>query len=179
MSDQGLSLVELIVVMALGVALTAALTLSVGLIVSADARTCADGIMGAIADCKVAAMSRGQGNVRLVIYRGRDGNVYSELQTRKEDAEPWTAGNEEARKIGGRRCRVGSSKGGDELPVKTLDAVPTLEDGMWEIYFDRSSGSFRGETTVSDIYVQGGSKNYRIHLEELTGKTTKELIGSP
>lgn len=176
---RGYSLVELLIVIAVAAALTATFTLSVGLVSSADARACADDVTGAIAACKIAAMSEGQGNVRLVIYRGDSGNIYSEQQTREEEDEPWTAESGDVRKIGARRCRVGSSNGSDNIPVKTGDAVPTLETGMWEIYFDRSSGSFREETTISDIYIQGGSRNYHIHLEGLTGKATKELIASP
>ncbi len=169
---------ELIIVIAVAAALTVTFTLSAGLVSGADARTCADGITNAIAACKVAAMSEGQGNVKLVIYRGSDGNVYSELQTREEEGAPWITESEGARKIGARRCSVGSSNGSDDIPVKAADAA-ALEIGMWEIHFDRSSGSFREETNISDIYIQGGSKNYHIHLEELTGRTTKELIAVP
>lgn len=182
-NNSGFSIVELIIVIAIIAAVVTTAALSVGLVFSANARTCANDIMGAISECKIATMSGGRGNVRLLLYRDVSGNIFSELQTRESASADWVTGNDGAEKIGARRCMVGSSDGGDDLPQKSGTAVPTLEAGMWEIYFDRSSGSFLYEgattTSVNEIYVQGGTKNYCIHLEKLTGKATLELIAAP
>ncbi len=181
--NRGFSLVELIIVIAIIAAVITTAALSVGLVFSANARTCANDIIGAISECKIATMSGGRGNVRLLLYRDAGGNIFSELQTRESSTSDWVTGNDGAEKIGARRCMVGTSDGGDDLPQKSGSGVPTLEAGLWEIYFDRSSGSFLYDgattTSVDDIYVQGGSKNYHIHLEKLTGKTTLELIAAP
>lgn len=174
-NNSGFSIVELIIVIAIIAAVVTTAALSVGLVFSANARTCANDIMGAIAECKIATMSAGQGNVRLLLYRDDTGTIFSELQTKESGS--WTTGIDGAEKIGARRCLVGSTDGGDDLP---------LRDSAWEIVFDRSSGSFltvngpaAAGTQGWDFYVRGGSKNYQIHLEKLTGKVTKELVTAP
>lgn len=173
--NRGFSLVELIIVIAIIAVVITMAALSIGLVFSANARTCANDIMGAISECKIATMSGGRGNVRLLLYRDASGNIFSELQT-KESAG-WVTGTDGAEKIGARRCMVGTTNGGDDLPQR---------DNAWEIYFDRSSGSYLENlesgitaTNVWEIYVRGGSKNYHIHLEKLTGKATLELITAP
>lgn len=184
-NNSGFSIVELIIVIAIIAAVVTMAALSIGLVFSANARTCANDIMGAIAECKIATMSAGQGNVRLLLYRDDTGTIFSELQTRESATADWTAVNG-AEKIGARRCMVGTADGADDLPQKSGSGVPTLESGMWEIGFERSSGSFSTVeiyddtgAQVWDFYVRGGSKNYQIHLEKLTGKVTKELITAP
>ncbi|MDE6847420.1 MAG: prepilin-type N-terminal cleavage/methylation domain-containing protein [Lachnospiraceae bacterium] len=175
--NSGFSIVELIIVIAIIAAIITTAALSVGLVFSANARTCANDIMGAISECKIATMSAGRGNVRVLLYRDASGNIFSELQTRESESAGWVTGNDGAEKIGARRCAVGTTDGGDDLPQR---------DNAWEIYFNRSSGSFLENldsgataTNVWEIYVQGGSKNYHIHLERLTGKATLELIAAP
>lgn len=174
-NNSGFSIVELIIVIAIIAAVVTTAALSVGLVFSANARTCTNDIIGAISECKIATMSAGQGNVRLLLYRDDTGTIFSELQTL--EAGSWTTGNDGAEKIGARRCMVGSTDGADDLPQR---------DNAWEIYFNRSSGSFLENldsgataTNVWEIYVRGGSKNYHIHLERLTGKTTMELLPVP
>lgn len=176
-SNSGFSIVELIIVIAIIAAIIATAALSVGLVFSANARTCANDIVGAISECKIATMSGGRGNVRLLLYRDGNGNVCSEMQTRETEASGWVTGNDGAEKIGARRCLVGMTDGTDDLPQR---------DSAWEIYFNRSSGSFLENldgggiaTNVWEIYVRGGSRNYHIHLEKLTGKVTLELITTP
>lgn len=172
-SNSGFSIVELIIVIAIIAAIIATAALSVNLVFNANARTCANDIMGAISECKIATMSGGRGNVRLLLYRDANGNVYSEMQTRETESSGWVTGNDGAEKIGARRCMVGTMNGADDLPQR---------DNAWEIYFNRSSGSFLENfsggtaTNVWEIYVRGGSRNYHIHLEKLTGKVTLELV---
>ena len=171
-NNKGYSLVELIVVIAIISVVGMGALWSIIMVFSANAKTCANDIVGAISECKVTTMSKGQGNVRVIIYRGVNGNIYSELQMRESSGGSWEAVRE-AEKIGARKCSVGTTDGADDLPDKA---------SAWEIYFDRSSGSFlystdsgKPNTSVREIYVQGGRKNYCIKLEELTGKTILEL----
>lgn len=174
--NNGFSVIELIIVVAIIAAVVTTCALSISLVLNANARTCANDIVRAIAECKIATMTKGQGNVRLLLYRDSSGSIYSELQTRRTSVDNWETGNDGAEKIGAKKCIVGSADGSDDLPHKSGSAVPTLETGMWEVYFDRSSGSFKSGTSVSDIYVQGGKRKYHIHFEELTGKTTLETV---
>lgn len=173
-NNQGLTLVELILAAAILSIVAAAAAISVNLIFGADAKSCANGIVSVLAECQMVTMSKEQGNVRLVLYRGSDGSLYSELQTREAEDALWTADQEDVCKIGAGRCSVGSTDGGNDLPDQAYSLGAALTDGSWEIYFDRSTGSFTDETTVSDIYVCGGGKRYHIHLEKLTGKPVVE-----
>lgn len=175
----GFTIVEMIVVIALAAAVTTTAAMSLAFLFSADAKACTNSIMGALSECRIETMGQGQGNVRLLLYRDNSGNIYSELQVRASSADEWEACNDGAKKIGAKRCSVGSVDGGDDLPMKLGDTLPTREEGLWEIYFDRSLGSFKPETSILDIYVQGGGRKYHIHFEELTGKTMLELLQDP
>lgn len=178
--NTGFSLVELIIIIAIIAALTTTAALSISLIFSANAKTCANDIVGAISECKVTTMSYGQGNVRLLLYRDSSGNICSALQTRDKTGDPWVTGTDGSEKIGASKCSV-TDGAGNELPQKAEDDSSLAEDvsGVWEIYFDRSSGSFRDETTISELYIEGGSRHYHIHLEKLTGKSTLEPVTAP
>lgn len=163
---------ELIVVIAIISVAGLGLALSVSLIYGANARTCANDIVSAVTECKIMTMAKGKGNVRVIIYRdGVDGTIYSELQTRETASSTWETEGDGREKIGAKRCSVGTSDGADNIPIS--------RDLAWEFYFDRSSGKLLTEgeavTSVSTIYVAGGSKHYVITIEKLTGKTTKEL----
>lgn len=171
-NNKGYSLVELIVVIAIISVVGLGALWSIIMVFSANAKTCANDIVGAISECKVTTMSKGQGNVRVIIYRSANGNVCAELQMRETSTSAWEAVRD-AEKIGAKKCSVGTTDGADDLPDRA---------NAWEFYFDRSSGSFlystdsgKPNTSVTEIYVQGGRKNYRIKLEELTGKTILEL----
>lgn len=173
--NRGYSLVELIIVVAIIAAVATTAVLSVGMVFSANAKTCANDIMSAISECKITTMSYGQGNVRLLIYRGSNGNIYSELQTRSKADASWEDYGNGPENIGARKCSV-TDGAGNELPQKAGDALPTQDSEAWAIYYDRSSGSFRSETTVSELHIEGGSKHYRIGLQTLTGKAILELL---
>ncbi len=186
-NNKGYSLVELIVVIAIIAVLGVGATWSIILVFSANAKTCANDIVGAISECKIETMSKGQGSVKLKIYRdGAGGTIYSELLFKDASGDwsfkngtPETGYAGEREKVGASRCSVGTSDGADD--------IPTSRDTAWEIYFNRSTGSFADGTGVTSggattqalldngIWVMGGSKNYYIKLEKLTGKTTKEL----
>lgn len=172
--NQGFTFVELILVIAILSVVAAVAILSVNLIYEADAKACANGIVSALSECQMVTMSKDQGNVRLVFYRDSDGSLYSELQTKESEDALWTVERESARRIGAERCSVGSTDGGDDLPNRTDALSFDLADGLWEIYYDRSTGSLTDDTTVSDIYICGGGRNYHIHLEKLTGKPVVE-----
>lgn len=166
--NRGYSLVELIIVIAIIAVIGLGATWSIILVFSANAKTCSNDIVNAIAECKIMTMTKGKGNVRLIIYRDGDGGtIYSELQTRETSTSSWVTGKDGREKIGASKCSVGTSDGANDIPISEATA--------WEFYFDRSSGRLMDETTVNEIYVLGGRKNYRIQIEKLTGKVTKTL----
>lgn len=169
--NRGYSLVEMIIVVAIIAVVGLGATWSIILVFSGNAKACANAMVNSISECKIMTMTKGQGNVRVIIYRGSNGKIYSELQTRESVSSGWVTGKDGAEKIGANRCSVGTTDGGDDIPDR---------DNAWEIYFDRSSGSFLysadAYTSVTEIYVQGGRKNYCITLQKLTGKTILELL---
>ena len=170
-NNKGYSLVEVIIVVAIIAAIGLTAMLSVSLIFNANARTCANDIAGAISECKIMTMTKGQGNVRLILYRdGENGNIFYELQTRESTSASWETNNDGAQKVGAGKCIVGSSDGANDLPDSP--------DTAWEIYFDRSTGALYTGTSseIMDhgIYVVGGNRRYHIKIEKLTGKQTLE-----
>lgn len=169
-NNKGYSLVEVIIVVAIIAAIGLTAMLSVSLIFNANARTCANDIVGAISECKIMTMTKGQGNVRLLLYRdGENGNIFYELQT-KDASSGWPTDHGGAEKVGTRKCMVGSSDGANNLPDSP--------DTAWEIYFDRSTGALYTGTSTEivdhGIYVVGGNRRYHIKIEKLTGKQTLE-----
>ena len=167
-NNKGYSLVELIIVVAIIAVIGLGATWSIILVFSANAKTCANDIVGAISECKIMTMTKGQGNVRTIIYRdGAGGTIYSELQTRETSSSPWVTSRDGQEKIGASRCSVGTTDGADD--------IPTSRETAWAFYFDRSTGKLMSDTTVNEIYVMGGRKNYYIKIEKLTGKISKEL----
>lgn len=167
-NNKGYSLVELIIVVAIIAVIGLGATWSFILVLSANSKTCANDIVNAISECKIMTMTKGQGNVRVIIYRdGENGAIYSELQTRETSVSAWETGNNRKEKIGANRCSVGTHA--------TSDDIPTSRDTAWEFYFDRSTGRLMDETSVDTIHVLSGRKHYLIQIERLTGKVTKEL----
>lgn len=175
-NNKGYSLVELIVVIAIIAVIGTGVAMSFILVFSANAKTCANDIVNAISECKVMTMTKGKGNVRVIIYRdGENGTIYSELQTRETSSDDWETGHDGREKIGASRCTVTAKRAdGSE------EDIPTSKDSAWAFYFDRSSGKLLTEgstvTSVTEIHVLGGSKHYVVKIEKLTGKISKELI---
>lgn len=170
-NNKGYSLVELIIVIAIIAVVGLGAAWSIILVLSGNAKTCTHSIMNAISECKIMTMSKGQGNVQLLLYRDDDGNVYSEIQMRESKTSAWETAYNGLEKIGAKRCSIGSTKDADDLPGKA---------NPWVICFDRSTGAFLydaakgGVTSIENIYVMGGRRNYHIKLEKLTGKQILE-----
>lgn len=175
--NRGYSLVELIIVIAIISIVGLVSMWSIVLIFNANGRTCANDIVGAISECKIMTMSKGQGNVRLLIYRdGANGDIYGEVQMWDSTTGKWATNNGEREKLGAKKCTVGTADG--------LDDLPESKDTAWRICFDRSTGAFKYAASAGDdenttyglekIYVQGGNRRYCIKLEKLTGKQTIE-----
>ena len=104
-NNSGFSLVELIIVIAIIAALIGTVVLSVSMVFSANAKACSNDLQRAIADCKVTTMGKAQ--AWLIVYRGENGRIYSQLHI-MEQKEGGTVGEleeitEEPQKIGGNR----------------------------------------------------------------------------
>lgn len=173
--NRGYSLIELIIVVAIITALMGVLMYSVNLVFGADAKGCAHSLVSSIADVKVNAM--GREGAFLELKRDDNGDLWSTQYVKKfgsfkVDGEP--------RKIGDKRIKIYYFTGDVSAGSGT-----EFSFGAEPIYisFDRSTGSFLdsgsgeiGGASVSYAYysgfeVLGGSKDYVITLDKLTGKT--------
>lgn len=168
----GFSLVELIIVIAIISVLITTAVLSVSLVFSANAKTCANDIQRAVADCKVTTM--GKSRAWLVIYRGSDGQLYGRMHAMEQkDGEAVGTYEEklsDPEKLGGKRVSVTYT---DAAGIVT--ELPEGESGGLTIEFDRSSGSFKDGTPKS-IEVIGGNRHYELKFEKLTGKITVKQL---
>ncbi|MDE5940182.1 MAG: hypothetical protein K2H37_14030 [Lachnospiraceae bacterium] len=162
-------MVELIIVIAIIALIISTVFYSVVMVFGANAKSCANNIQRAIADCKVTTMGRSSAYMEL--YRDADQNVYTKMYVWDNSGGVYAAA--EPQKVGTGRVYVAyTPKGGTETELLAGDTI--------EIRFDRASGGFAKSAVSGDIYeslhVQAGSKNYEIVLTELTGKSEVNLL---
>lgn len=165
--NTGYSLVELIIVIAIIALIISTVFYSVVMVFGANAKSCANNIQRAIADCKVTTMGRSSAYMEL--YRDADQNVYTRMYV-MDSSGAYVAS--EPQKVGTGRVYVAyTPKGGAETELLAGDTI--------ELRFNRASGGFAkdaGGNVYEKLHVQGGSKKYEIVLTELTGKSEVNLV---
>lgn len=171
-NNNGYSLVEIIIVIAIMAILTGGVFFSIGMVFGANAKTCANDIKNAISQCKVNAM--GKSDATLEIYRDSTNQCIYARQWIKE-SYGWQA--KEAEKISNAKVYV----------TYTVNGIDYELDGTKPVFigFNRSSGGFTKATNpnsnmkepdiCSGFFVGGGGRKYDIELVELTGKVNVEL----
>lgn len=159
-NNGGYSIIELIIVLAIIAIIMSSVFYSIVLVFSANAKSCANNIQRSIGDCKVTTMGKSEAYMRL--YRDTDGSVYTEMYVAENGAAPALSG--ERQKVGTNKVEVGYVDGSD---------IPLLEGDEILISFDRSNGGFsdKYDRIYEEIYVKGGTKDYRIKMIKLTGKS--------
>lgn len=176
-NNKGYSLVELIIVVAIITIIGGTVAYSISLIFSADAKGCAHSLASALADTKVNAM--GRDGAYMELKRDDSGDIWVTQWVKKST---WMeSGNPQ--KIGTRRISVFYFAEGTDVGSFDPSAGSELANGT-TIYlsFDRSTGAYietfklKDGTQVSGSFydgfeVIGGSKDYLIDLNKLTGKT--------
>ncbi len=169
LNNMGYSMVELIIVMAIIAAIMSTVFFSIILIFSANAKSTANDIQRAIGDCKVTTMGRSAAYMELYRDASND-NVYTKMYIWDNSAVDYVESEEQ--KVGPKRVTVEySTDGVNKTELAAGDRIA--------IFFDRASGGFITGTTKDGIshpiykaiFVEGGSKHYRIELTELTGKS--------
>lgn len=179
-NNNGYSLVEMIIVIAIIAILTGGVFLSINLVFGANAKTCANDLKNAISQCKVNAM--GKSNASLEIYRDSS-NQCIYVRQWIEESYGWQA--KEPEKISNAKVYV-------TYTIEGSGSSPEL-DGTKSIFigFDRSSGSFKAaaildescvgthnildeDSIYSGFFVGGGRRKYDIELIKLTGKVSIE-----
>ena len=151
-------------------ALIGTVILSVSMVFSANAKACSNDLQRAVADCKVTTM--GKAKAWLVVYRGDNGRIYSQMHI-MEQKEGGAVGELEAQKIGGNRVSVTYRINGGTDDIE----LPTGADNGIRIEFDRSSGSFK-DGTPDSVEIQGGNRHYHLEFIKLTGKISVSQISS-
>lgn len=165
-NNGGYSLIELVIVLAIIAIIMSTVFYSIILIFSANARSTANDIQRAIGDCKVTTM--GKSSAYMTLYRdSTNENVYAQMHVLDSGGSyPYPAYGE-PQKVGTRRVTVKyQAKGAAEQELLAGDEI--------EIWFDRATGGFAdnaSHTFYEYIRVEGGSKNYKITMTELTGKS--------
>lgn len=170
-NNNGYSLVEIIIVIAIMAILTGGVFFSINMVFGANAKTCANDLKNAISQCKVNTM--GKSDAALEIYRDSSNQCIYAKQWIKE-SYGWQA--KEPEKISNAKVYVTYTTDGTNF--QELDDTKSIFIG-----FDRSSGSFREGTNpnsgmtdpiYSGFFVGGGGRKYDIELVKLTGKVSVE-----
>ncbi len=161
--NQGYSLVELIVVIAIMAVLTGTLAISVSAIGGFKAKECAKNIQSYINKTRVNTM--GKNSVVLHLYKGADGAFY---------AQTITNGTADAAQVIGKKTVTVRYTDGDDL-----SAASELDDTGVYIQFDRSSGAMQLPAVGPSIYVHKisvsqGSRTYVLTIYKETGKVVSE-----
>ncbi len=174
LNNEGYSLIELVIVMAIIAVIMSTVFYSIILIFSANAKSTANDIQRAIGDCKVTTMGRTEAYMEL--YRDASNqNVYTKMYIWDSTAPAPDFVESEPQKVGPGKVTVKYRvSGGTETELLAGDKI--------EIWFDRATGGFK-EDRSGNIYdlirVEGGSKNYEIKLIKLTGKSEVKAVTSP
>ncbi len=168
--NRGLSMVEIIIILALIAVLAGAVGLGIGMVSGRAADECAGKLRSAIRNSRITTMGKGAGEVRLYIYEAADGRFM--IRQVIGAAEPQTT------PIGDKGVTVEFKITGDTTYRPLGDESHPLIIG-----FDRSSGAFKmldamggdyiGKYCV-EIKVSKGDRTKTLELFSLTGKVTME-----
>lgn len=159
-NNQGFSLVELIVVIALMAILVGGVISYVGTYGSTKVKNCAKEIESHFSETKVCAMSKSQ--AYMIIYANDTGVYVKSVQ----------GSNSETEKIGEKGLKVSYR---NERNGTTYTTVGTTEAAGLKIEFDRASGACKkmaDDKYCYAIQVTNGTSTYTVNIEPITGKSS-------
>lgn len=169
-NNEGFTIVELIVVMALLVIFIAVFSLNIGQITGYNAKECYKKISSAITANKIETLGKAKetGDIYLQIYKSAtDGRIYARTVKNGKTATPEYTDVTKLTK----RSRVKVTYEVSGAP----DVVEATESNPLNICFNRASGAIVDKDTgaisgLQKIYVEAGSYKYTIELVPRTGK---------
>ena len=156
-NNNGFSLVELIVVIAIMALLVTSVVTYVSLVSNSQAKKCAKELSTHMSQTKVCAMSRT--NASMTVYKDDTGIYVKSVQGDKEQTE----------KIGDKGVYIGYRD------VRDSDVFTELDSTGIELKFDRASGACKKMDSGKYCYgfkIQYGDTVYIVALEPLTGKSS-------
>lgn len=159
-NNQGFSLVELIVVIALLAVMVGGVVAYSGNYGSAKVRKCAKEIESYFSQTKVCAMSKSQ--AYMILYADDTGVYVKTVQGSVTDTE----------KIGDKGLSVTYR---NERTGSTYTSIGSTESTGLKIEFDRASGACKKMADDKYCYairVSNGSETYTVNIEPLTGKSS-------
>ncbi len=171
-NNYGISLVEMIVVVAIMSVLIGALSIGLGMASTRSATQCASNMEICLNRCRTQTMGKNNG---FVAFYASGGEVYM-VQKLNYPADSYNIGKSDVasgdytiKKIGKKLDSV--ECGGLELLSSENEDTPVF------YVFERSAGSFVGcknadgsDRASSNIIIQKGKKRYTIEIQKLTGK---------
>ena len=158
-NNEGFSLVELIIIIAVMAVLTVSIVTYTGLIGDSNAKKCAKELGNSLSETKVCAMSRAE--AKLIVYADSSGVYVKKVQSGRAD---------KTEKIGKKGVKLGYI---DIRNSTTYTAVGTTEDTGIVIQFDRASGACKKMDSGKYCYgfkITAGDASYKVNIEPLTGK---------
>lgn len=162
-NNKGFSLVELIVVIAIGVILASAITISLSSVLGVAVKQCARNIESVLNKTRVSTM--GKDSVVVELYKdSSDGAYYYKVTTNGTDTE--------TKKIGRSSLEISYSMEQDYSSVKSLTGSDAIS-----IEFDRGSGVEKTDANgkcCSRIWIKKGSTQKVITIYKETGKIVSE-----
>lgn len=165
-NNNGFSLVELIVVIAIGVILASATAISISSVLGVAVKQCSRNIESVLNKAKVSTM--GKDSVIVELYKndgaGNDGAYYYTVYVNGIESEK--------KKIGRSSLEITYSMEQDYSSVKTLSGSEKIT-----IEFDRSSGAEKANADgkcCSRIWVKKGGTQKIITIYKETGKIVNE-----
>lgn len=174
-NNEGFSLVELLVAVAIMAVLGTLLVISMGIIPRTAARSCANGLKTAIGQTRI--MTMGKKETIFVLKHDEDGKYYT-LEKVDNGSGSFTEGEPEV--CGKSSVKVSyhiESVGVD--PLTDLGSYKSLEKGeSMTLSFDRGSGKLiqggvpDAKTLCDAIKIEGGGKVCMIRIYTATGKIT-------
>ena len=155
--NQGFTLLELLVVVAIMAVALGITGMSLSVIQQSRSKGCAQEMKSSLEMVRTSAMAKGGGSV--TIYKD---TTTGEIMMQTNDGE--------SRKIGGSSLTVTYGFKGDSTEY-TLGSAPA--DKPLKVSFSASSGSISDSNSVEWIRISG-NKIYKLTLYKLTGKVTME-----
>lgn len=161
-SNRGVSLVELVVVIAIMTVLVGAVSIGIGMVSTKPATQCASNIQICLNRCRTHTMGKTKGLVGF--YADSEGVWMVEKlgysNTDLDDSSDCFAEDYTKKKIGKKGVTISVDEAGTSIPALDSPIV---------FYFKRSDGSL-DNTSANCIYISKGKKKYKVTVQKLTGK---------